>query len=63
MDTTSHRDIADLKGVLRAHGLRATIPRVAVLQALDAVPGHLSAERLSHAPPPTRYATHTQDRG
>jgi len=49
MDTTSHRDIADLKGVLRAHGLRATIPRVAVLQALDAVPGHLSAEEIARA--------------
>jgi Fe2+ or Zn2+ uptake regulation protein len=49
MDTTDHRDIADLKGVLRAHGLRATVPRVAVLQALDAVPSHLSAEEIARA--------------
>jgi len=49
MDTTDHRDIADLKGVLRAHGLRATIPRVAVLQALDAVPSHLSADEIARA--------------
>ncbi len=49
MDTTDQRDITTLKGVLRAHGLRATIPRVAVLQALDAVPSHLSADEIARA--------------
>ena len=49
MDMTDYRDIAELKGVLRAHGLRATIPRVAVLQALDAATSHLSAEEIARA--------------
>ena len=49
MSTQSAGDIAELKRVLRAHGLRVTIPRVAVLQILDAAPGHLSAEEIARS--------------
>ena len=51
MDATGNGngDVAELKRVLRAHGLRVTIPRVAVLQALDAAPSHLSVEEIAHA--------------
>jgi Fe2+ or Zn2+ uptake regulation protein len=39
--------VADMcKSLLQSRGLRVTAPRVAVLQALDAAPGHRSAEEI-----------------
>lgn len=49
MTIASGDTIASLKRVLREHGLRATIPRVAVLQALDDRVGHQSMEEIARA--------------
>lgn len=41
--------LQEVTGLLRAHGLRVTAPRVAVLDVLRAAPGHPDAEEVRHA--------------